>query len=267
VSAFLKVLEMNVRVFFQYRASFGISLVIFPIVLIVNVMLFESLYAYSGNDEIRGYSLTQMIWYFAAVPFVYVFIYNFAASRLSGRILAGELTMDFLRPLHIYYYEFAHAAASRIIGVSVEFLPTLFIYSLIYYPDFLTFASFFKFLIVAIFAFILMFQLNFIVGLTAFVLKENSAVSDIMNITLGLLGGAAVPLDFMPEAVQRVVQFLPFQYIFYEPLQYFLNQPDKAGVTPLLYTLLVQLIWIAALYVINRLIWAYFSKQFCAAGG
>ena len=221
--AFIKAVELNVRVFFQYRASFAMSLAIFPIVLIVNVMLFESIYAHTGADELKGYTLSQMIWYFAAVPFVYVFIYTFTSMRLSQRILSGELTMDFLRPLHIYYFEFANAAASRIIGVAVEFLPTLFIYSLIYFPDFLTITSFCKFLIVAILAFVLMYQLNFIVGLTAFVLKENRAVDDIKNITLGLLGGAAVPLDFMPEAVQRVVHYMPFKYIFYESLQFFLN--------------------------------------------
>lgn len=258
---------MNVRVFFQYRASFALSLISFPVVLIVNAMLFERIYAHTGTDVIRGYTLSQMIWYYASVPFIYVFIYTFTAMRLSQRILSGELTIDFLRPLHIYLFEFAHAAASRVIGVAVEFLPTLFVYSLIYFPDFLTFASFMKFVATAVLAFVLMFQLNFLVGLTAFVLKDNRAVDDVKNVTLGLLGGAAVPMDFMPETVRRVADFLPFRYVFYEPLQFFLNKPETAGVMPLLHTVAAQIGWIVLLFAVGRIVWAYFARRFCAAGG
>lgn len=267
VRAFFKAIEMNIHVFFQYRGGFILSLIAFPTVLIVNVFLFESLYAYTGSESIKGYTLSQMIWYFAAVPLIYIFIFNFVAFRLSQRVISGELTMDLLRPLHIIYYELATAIAGRITSIIIEFIPTIFIYSLIYYPSFLTVESLLKFFIVIILSFVLMFLLNFIIGMTAFVFKDNRAIEDIKGITLGLLGGAAIPLDFLPESIRAFNQYLPFKYVFYVPLEFFLNKPWTQSTQALLNTVASQLIWIAVFFICIHFMWSFFSKRFCSAGG
>lgn len=258
---------MQARVNFQYRTGFALSMIIFPFVLIVNVMLFESIYAYSGADQIKGYSLTQMIWYFAALPFVWVFIYNNTPYRLSQRILRGELTTDFLKPMSIFHIELAFSVGQRFVAMVIEFFPTLFIYMAIYFPDFLTVASFCKFVLIALFSFALMFLLGFLIGMAAFGVKSVRALDDLKGGALGLLGGGLIPLDFMPDNVRKVVDVLPFKYVFYEPLQFFLNNPAKAGWKPLVETIGMQLLWIGVLYAIVRTIWSVAARRFCAAGG
>lgn len=266
-SAFRRAIGMQIRANFQYRFAFALSMIIFPFFLIVNVMLFESIYAYSGAEAIRGYSLTQMIWYFGALPFVWVFIYNNTANRLSQRILRGDLTTDFLRPMSIFNVELAATVGQRIVAMIIEFFPTLLIFMAIYYPSFLTVASFLKFVIVASFSMALMFLIGFLIGMAAFSIKTIRALDDLKSVALGLLGGGLIPLEFMPDSVRKVVDALPFKYVFYEPLQFFLNNPDKAGWKPLLATIGMQLLWICALFVIVRSIWSIAASRFCAAGG
>lgn len=266
-AAFRKAVDMNVRATFQYRVSFLLSMIIFPLMLVVNVMLFQGIYDYTGAETIKGYTLSQMIWYFASVPFVWVFIWTMTAYRVSNRIIRGDLTMDFLRPMSLFHFEFAHHIGQRLTALGLEFVPPLLIYSAIYYPDFMTFASLGKFCITAALASVLMFFLSFLIGMAAFGLKNIRALEDLKSVLMGVFGGALIPIDFLPEAVRKAADVLPFKYVFYEPLQFFLNNPAKAGWDPLMKTVLMQLFWIVVLYVVIRLLWSVASKRFCAVGG
>lgn len=45
---FLTTVWMNIRVMFHYKKTFFISMLIFPITLLVNMALFSKIYAYNG---------------------------------------------------------------------------------------------------------------------------------------------------------------------------------------------------------------------------
>ncbi len=266
-AAFRKAVDMNIRATFQYRVSFYLSMIIFPLLLIVNIMLFKGIYDYTGAETIKGYTLTQMIWYFGSVPFVWVFIWTMTAYRVSNRIIRGDLTIDFLRPMSLFHFEFAHHLGQRLTAMGLEFVPPLLIYSAIYYPDFMTAASLGKFCITAAFACILMFLMSFLIGMAAFGLKNIRALEDLKGVLLGVFGGALIPIDFLPDTVRNIADALPFKYIFYEPLQFFLNNPAKAGWEPLMKTVMMQLLWIFVLYILIRALWSIAAKRFCAVGG
>ena len=135
---FLEVIRMHFKVFIQYKWSYMISLIIEPISLLINIALFTSIYSYNHTTFIKGYSLNQMIWYFMGATFVSVFVWNFTDSRISNKILSGDFTIDLLRPISVFRFELANAIALRIVGVLMEFVPGVILYSLILlspFPD------------------------------------------------------------------------------------------------------------------------------------
>ncbi|WEK54431.1 MAG: hypothetical protein P0Y55_18155 [Candidatus Cohnella colombiensis] len=263
---FWKAVQMNFRVFFAYKMGFLLSIIIFPMVMAINIYLFTSIYSYNGSTEIKGYDLTQMIWYYGVTVFVWIFIYNMVDRRMSGYILSGELAPLLLRPMPLFQYELANALALRLAGILFEFFPVMALYSIIYPPTFLTFASFGKFLVLIMLAFILLFLLNYIVGMSAALTQSNVGTARVVNALLVLLGGTMIPLEFFPDWLRRICGVLPFQYIFYEPVQFFIRHGDTS-IDAWLQVIVMQFIWIVVLYTIVRSIWAFLLRNIVVAGG
>lgn len=264
--AFWEVVKLEVKQDIQYPFGFMISVIIQPIILLLNIALFTSLYGYNGSDIIKGYEMGQMIWYFTATHFIWVFVYNQTDYRISQRVLSGELAVDLLRPMNIFVYELGNSVGLRLTALVTELVPGIILYSLIYFPYFMTPMSILRFCCTIVMAFILMYTINFLAGLFAFILKSNAAVSGLKFLAMGLLGGSNIPLDFYPASVQRVLAFLPFEYIFYWPIQFFLNTEQSVQQGVFVRTLVVQGVWCVVLIALCSLAWRRASRHFCAVG-
>jgi ABC-2 type transport system permease protein len=264
---FATAVSMNLRVFFHYRKSFLISIIIHPIILLVDILLFQTIYAHNGLATLQGYHLTEMVWYFAGISFIYIFIWNFTDTRLSDRILSGELSTDLIRPMSVFKVELSNAIGLRMSGLIFEFIPDLIVFSLIFFPHFMTIASLLKFIVFGILAFLIYFMLAFLIGMTAFVTKNNHSLSRIKVLLISFLGGGSVPLEFYPSWLNKIVDVLPFKYIFYIPIQMLLNRESVQGMSFFVQTVCIQLAWILLFYVLCKISWKIMIKKYCAVGG
>ncbi|MGE5607186.1 MAG: ABC transporter permease [Bacteroidota bacterium] len=264
---FLMAIKINFKIMLQYKWGFMISLIGDPIVMLINIALFSSIYKHSGVQSILGYSLSQMVWYFTGVTFIWYFIWNFTDANIAEKIISGNLAIDLLRPVSVIKLELAQAIALRTAGVVFEFLPGILLYSLIFYPDFLTALSLLKFFLVVILSFTLFFLINFLVGLSAFVIQSNFSLQSIKFILISFSAGVYVPLEFFPDWFNRLNSFLPFQYNFYWPIQFFLNRDFTHGAGALFRVIGVQVLWIFSFYLLCKCLWRQAIKKFGAVGG
>ncbi len=265
VRIFKKLIAMHFQIFLNYKWGFLITLFIVPIYMLVDFLVFKAIYSHNGNNIILGYNLKQMVWYFICVRFTYQLIWNFTDQSLSNKIISGDLLIDLLKPVSVSTIELTHAISLRLAGVLFEFIPGLILYSLIYFPDFLTPLSLLRFLSVILFSFLLYFKLNYLVGTLAFYTKNNSSFIAIKNIIFGFCGGALIPLDFLPQVAQKVLHYLPFEYIFYWPIQFFLNR-ELVNLDLWLKTIFIQFLWVIILSIASRLSYNSALKHFCAVG-
>lgn len=264
---FFAMIKLNFKIMLQYKWSFAISLICDPIVMLIYIALFSSIFAYNKTSLILGYNLAQMIWYFTGIAFVWNFIWNATDSNLAERIISGDMAISLLKPISMMKYELANAIALRMASIMFEFIPGFFIYSLFFYPNFLTVASFSKFLLVVILSFTLLFLINFLIGLSAFIIQSNYSVQGIKSVLICFTAGAYIPLEFFPEWLKRISSILPFQYLVYWPIQFFLNKESTRSIEPLLQTIGMQLFWIFALYLLAAYCWKKAIRKFGAAGG
>lgn len=264
---FLKVLALQLKILIQYRTSNMLSLIGEPISLLITAAFFSRIYAYNGADVLLGYSLSQMIWYFAGLTLIWYWVWNDTDSRISNKILSGDLMVDLLKPVSIFEFELAHAVGIKIQSFFLEFLPSVFIFSLIFFPDFLSLESVFKFLAVSVLAFLLYFLISYLNGLAAFFIKSNYSLQSIKFAIISLMAGAYIPLEFFPEWFTKTTRFLPFEYIFYWPVQILLNRGQIRENTFFLQIFLTQLGWVIGLYILTRIFWRRAIQKFCAIGG
>ena len=80
-----------------------------------------------------------------------------------------------------------------------------------------------------------------------------------------VFSGALIPLQFFPDAVQRVLFWLPFQAIYHTPLM-MITRPAQ-GLESFLPMILIQLFWAMALFILARLFYNQAIKVLRIAGG
>jgi ABC-2 type transport system permease protein len=114
-------------------------------------------------------------------------------------------------------------------------------------------------------AFIISFNFDYAVGLTAFYTESIWGISTTKEILISVLSGALLPLQFFPAAIQQILMVLPFQAMYFTPLMMITRPDQEAGV--FLRMLAVQAAWGTVSYIASRLLYNQAIKVLRVAGG
>lgn len=73
-----------------------------------------------------------------------------------------------------------------------------------------------------------------------------------------------MPLWFYPEALNEVSRFLPFRYIAFEPVNFFLERTPLNQVWDIL---LMGILWLVLLTVLDQIMWRLAIQKITVNGG
>ena len=247
----------------QYRVAqyfYMIGMVAEPVIYLV---VWTTIANESGG-EVSGITAGE----FAAYYIVWTLVRNmnvvFGAPYWEWRIREGELAGQLLRPIHPLNSDVAWFAGSKVVvivlwlpiaaGLVVAFDPAL-------NPTPLEIGVF----LVAIWgAYLVRTMFMSIVGMLCFWTTRGAAVFDLYMTSELLLSGRLVPLPLMPDWVETVAAFLPFQWAFFFPID---SLVGDRSTTSLLGGLAVQMLWILIGLVLFKFAWRAAIKRFSAVGG
>jgi ABC-2 type transport system permease protein len=74
------------------------------------------------------------------------------------------------------------------------------------------------------------FYVHYILGMTAFWFVQSSGIRRVFDLLSGVFSGVFIPLVFFPQAVQKILFFLPFPYMSYVPAMVFTGNFHLAGI-------------------------------------
>jgi ABC-2 type transport system permease protein len=263
VDLYLTTMRTAVQQQFQYRTGnyfYMLGMIAEPVIYIV---VWQTIAEQQGGS-VQG--LTPG--YFAAYYIVWTLVRNmnivFGAPFWEHRIREGELTRDLLRPVLPLHYDIAYFAGWKFVvivfwiplavGLSLVFDPTL-------HPRLLEMAVF----AVAIWgAYLIRTMLQESLGMLCFWTTRGAAIFDLYMTSELLLSGRLVPLPLMPDWVQDVSLFLPFQWAFYFPIESLVGDMSDGE---LLRGLGAQLLWILIGFAIFRVAWKHAVRRYTAVGG
>jgi ABC-2 type transport system permease protein len=263
VSLYLATMRMAVQEQFQYRTAnyfYMLGMIAEPIIYLV---VWTTIAEQQGGT-VNGLSAG----YFAAYYIVWTLVRNmnivFGAPYWEQRIREGDLNRDLLRPVLPLHYDIAYFAGWKVV-VIVLWIPLAFALSLLFDPALSPNVQQVATFAVAIWgAYLIRTMLQESLGMLCFWTTRGAAIFDLYMAAELLLSGRLVPLPLMPDWVQEVARFLPFQWAFYFPIESLVGGMSNVE---LLKGLGAQLLWILVGLATFRIAWRYAIRRYSAVGG
>jgi ABC-2 type transport system permease protein len=260
---YLTTMRLAVQQQFQYRTAnyfWMLGMIAEPVIYLV---VWTTIADQQGGS-VQGLSAG----YFAAYYIVWTLVRNmnivFGAPFWEERIREGELNKDLLRPVLPLHYDIAFFAGWKVV-VIVLWIPLAIGLSLVFDPILDPRPAEIAVFAVAIWgAYLLRTMFQEALGMLCFWTTRGAAIFDLWMTTELLLSGRLVPLPLMPDWVQEISRFLPFQWAFFFPIEALVGDLSNEE---LLRGLGAQLIWTLIGLAIFRVAWKHAIKRYSAVGG
>ena len=262
VDFYLTTMRTEVQTQFQYRAAIYMYLLGMVAEPVIYLVVWTTIAEESGGT-VGGLTTGELAAYYIVWTFVRNMNLVFTPYGWEWRIREGQLSGALLRPLHPIHYDVAQFAGGKFVWV-LFYLPIAVALTLVFNPTFdvrpLEIAVF----LVAIWGAYLIRSFNqSALGMITFWTTRVGALFQLYITLELLLSGRLVPLTLMPDWVQTLAWFLPFQWTFYFPIQALVGEYSDAE---LLRGLGMQILWTAIGIGIFSLAWRYAIRRYSAVG-
>lgn len=246
-----------------YRFHFYVTLITSPLQLLIYYFLWNSIFNYSGQEVIRGFTFGGIIAYYAINMIVAFFTWSGIDEWLEYDVRHGNLINNLLKPFKFIYLYFFNMFGINSLAIILEMIPFFLIAIFFFGVKIAPLFYFITFLVSIVLALILSFLISYLVGMTAFWFKRISGIRRVKRALVVFLSGGMIPLTFFPIIFQKIFAFLPFQYIRFIPINIYLGSYTYFKVLTLIG---VQIVWILILYLIAELIWYKAFRKFAGVG-
>jgi ABC-2 type transport system permease protein len=247
---------------FVYRLATVIGLFQTAVGFFVMYSLWKVLIASGVRSDV---TLVQMIAYIAFTRIIRTLSGGNFANEIGTSIRDGSVVMHFIRPASYQLYLLSSYLGKNCYQLLTTTLPIAALCAvLVGFPPPASLLHFSVFLFLTFFGIIIMFELIYITGLLAFWTQKTWFLQWYTDAFLQFFGGTMVPLWFYPPFFQKLSVFLPFRYITFEGIDYYLG---KAPINSAFTSIGISLFWIVLLFLIGQLIWLRVQKKITINGG
>lgn len=254
--------SLTYRVNFLFRALFGF------IPLLATIYLWRAIYrGKPAGAEVAAYSLAQMTSYYLLVTLVDALtMVSEDDWQIAADIKDGNISQFLLKPIDYLNYRLCLYFSTRLIYLAITGIPlALFIFFLRAYfvlpSEPFAFAAF---LLSVVLTGLLQFFISYTMAMLAFWVLEVSTFIFILFAFEYIASGHLFPLDILPPALARVLEFTPFPYQMYFPVSIYMGRTTGAAMGR---GLVVQAMWVLAAYALARFAWNRGIRKYSAVGG
>lgn len=247
-----------------YRTHSMVSIFVGPVYFIVQYFIWTAVY--SKNPALNGMELSQILTYFGVTALIGYLTMDFADWNLQMLVRTGKFLTFALRPIHHRFFALSQKIGHRILGFLFEFLPCLFIFIFIFKVNMRP-ASFSWTILSIILAFLMNFYLNYTIGMTSFWLVQSGSIRRVYLLMQSIFSGGLIPLVFFPLSMQKLLFFLPFQYVSYVPAMVFTGQYKLAGISMSIPQIVgIQVLAVAGAALFSEAVYKASIKRFTGVG-
>lgn len=249
----------------QYRANLLMYLLYWLVSPVIYMSVWITIAKSSAQGAVSGLTANDFVTYYMVLLIVDQLTSEITIHILAYKIQDGTLSGDLLRPIHpILTQTLVNNLAFKALTFMV-LIPVWIVLFLLFRPDFsgVTWGS----LLLGIPGILIGFGISFLLGsvltLIAFWTTRVYALNEFFYAFVVLFSGQFVPLQLMPDVIQKISPFLPFQMYRYVPIETILNRMPLEVV---LRNYAAGLVWLVLCAVLFVWVWKEGVKRFSAVG-
>jgi ABC-2 type transport system permease protein len=247
----------------QYRGATFIAILGFMIEPAIYLVVWRTV-AIEQGGSVGGYTVDAFTSYYIVWTLVRVMNLAHAPYAWEWRIRGGRLNEMLSLPIQPFHRDFAYFIGAKFVWI-LAWIPTAAVLALTFRPR-LEFqpAHVVGFLVAIWTGFAVRFLLLYLMGMITFWTTRGAAIFDLIVAGELLLSGRLVPLALMPDWVQSVSNWLPFQWSFQFPIEVAIG---RLSTTEILQGLGIQTLWIVGMSLAFVWVWPRAVRNYTAVGG
>lgn len=224
--------------------------------------------AFMGGRIIDGFSIKQMISYVWLGQAFLVLRFTDLPKNCASEIENGNVCYKFVRPVNIYNQWYFEHLGYKLSATLLRFLPIVVVALLL--PNSIGLMlpvsplAFLLFVVSLGIGALMTSTISMLIVCLTFKTLSAKGTAAIANTVCGLLGGLYIPLPLMPQAIQNVLNYLPFRYITDLPFRIYIG---NTGIVEALSYIGISLIWLVALILLGKLFMSKVLKKTVIQGG
>ena len=248
----------------DYRFEFIMEMVCTFIPILALIFLWREVY--QGKSAIQGYSYGEMLLYVVIARFVTIMITPDFLFDVMGEVQGGTIQHYICKPISYIRYWFMRSIGGKSRSALWSLISLVIIFTLFFRDcvDKITPVSVICYIFVLLLSFTLYFEIAMTISLLSFWFYEISSWYYTLTFAIEFLAGGLFPLTLFPNAIQRVCNVLPFQFLIYYPTSIIVN---GVNCKEMLWPLCVLLTWIIIFSIILKCVWREGIKHYELIGG
>lgn len=264
-SLYLKVFGIGLQDTFVYRWNFVLRSLVSIVPLFATVLVWQSVC--EANGSVSDYSFSAMVFYFVGV----LVVENLASPtedewRIAAEIREGQISALLVKPLNYLAYRLSLFASYRLL-YSVVTLPIValvlwFLREHLQWPSHPVTWLLFGLSVAG--SALIQFFIAYSLAMLAFWFLEVSTLIFILYSFEYFLSGHVFPIDLLSPRLQAMLQWTPFPYELFFPVQVLLERlPPDAMVRGFA----MQWLWVCITAFLANFLWRRGVRHYQAAGG
>lgn len=249
---YLSLLLMSAQRTMAYRRTVLTNLTTSLVWLVASYYLWRAVFV--SQTQIGGFDWERMRTYILLAYAVNVLLSSsYSTFRVMFIIRSGDVANELIRPFDFMLAQMSMSLGSALIEGLFSSLVAITIGLLIFHarPPASAWSGA-LFVVSAALGFINKFMINYLVALLCFWTKSALGLIWAQTAVVNILSGALIPLEFFPDWLRRLTLLLPFQAVVNAPLSIYLGSVQGWAIVT---TLGLQLVWVALLVGLARLLW------------
>lgn len=251
-----------------YRANFIAWFIGDIMYCFVMYYVWRAVFDASGSGSFNGFTMTDMV--------VFLFVTNLTGylTRSDGSFAVGEeirdgnVAMRLIKPVSFDMTFLFTEIGEASLTFSLIFIPMLAGVEIYKYFAFghiaFSIGRFALYMLSVIMSYMFSFYMNVCFGFMAFFLKNLWGFNILKDSILRFLSGSVIPLAFMPDALRKVMEWLPFASLSYTPVMIYMGQYSGGEV---LMRLSLQFVWVIIFWIFSKMILSVALKHVTVQGG
>ncbi len=234
-----------------YRLRYYTGILTYVLFATVHYFIWKAVFSGRGEGAlINGFTLNEMITYVAVGWIARSLYFSNVDEEIDELVRTGQISIFLLRPVDFQLMIFAYSLGQALFRFCFFFLPIGFVILQVFPVQYPASAGYFVlFLLSTLAGGVIFIEINYLVGLLAFVMKSTHGVMRAKYYIIQLCSGLLLPLAFFPAWLSSILELLPFKVIAYVPLQFYLGRIAWADAPSVFFG---QLVWIALLGAAGR---------------